>query len=140
MSKHQRKKRHWFFSRWFFIANIIVFVLLLMAFGREYVGNIQIRQEIQKNEDERLALEQNQSEILSFIEELSSEYYLEREGRQNYGLAKPGETLIVLEDNQDDQHDVEIEEYGARSNIMYWFYYFFDQETFTEIKDQVEGL
>ena len=86
--------------RLFFAANILVLFFLLIAFGREYVGNIQIEREIAQLQEEKEELEQDKLHTLALIEQLSSEYYLESEARTKQGLSREGETVYVIQDSE----------------------------------------
>lgn len=114
---------------WIVLANMIILFFLILAFGREYVSNIQVEREIAKLEERREVLQANQAERLRMIQELSSEYYLERQAREKHGLAREGEQLIIVKDENEisrigieTPEEVEIE----LSNLETWFYFFFD--------------
>jgi len=123
-------------KRVFFLANVVVVFFLLVAFGREYVGNIQIQHEIKQLEEERAMLEQDQLNTLSLLEDLSSEFYLEQEARTKHGLGREGETLIVMQDETHPEGDVlgtNLDRLQFVPNYERWFYFFFDQERFEEL-------
>ncbi len=137
--KQRRTAGGW---RLFFVLNTVALFFLIIAFGREYLGNLQIEQEIRALEDERGELEQEQLETLSLIEELSSEYYLEEEARTKHGLGLEGETLVVIksdaESGESIEVDVEDEIISEVSNPMRWYYYFFRQEALGQLLDSEE--
>lgn len=121
----------------FVLVNIVILFFLVIAFGREYIGNIQVEHEIATLEQERERLETQQLDSLNLIDELSSEYYLEKEGRTKHGLAKNGETLVVIQQEEEDEIDFEVSEddYLAEiKNPERWFYYFFDKAQFEALK------
>lgn len=121
--------------RFFLVLNFLVLFFLALAFGREYVGNIQIQHEIKELEEERAALETDQLNTLSLIESLSSEYYLETEARTKHGLAKEGETLIVVQQdgvNHGSVLGVQEDSLNFLPNYQRWFYYFFDKDRLIE--------
>ncbi len=121
----------------FVLVGIGVLGLLFVGFGREYVRNRQIENEIAALQSEHDRLEESRLASLELIEDLSSEYYLEREARMKRGLGEPGETLVVV-----DLHDQEAAEgvvLGAAvddglPNSTRWFYYFFDPVRFAELR------
>lgn len=120
-------------ARLFVIVNVLILFFLLLAFGREYVGNIQIEHEIAQLQDEKEQLEQDQLDTLALIEQLSSEYYLESEARTKQGLGLSGETVYVIQEgdgqggsDSGSQQSSEV----ALSNPARWFFYFFDPVTF----------
>ncbi|MFH1712207.1 MAG: septum formation initiator family protein [Patescibacteria group bacterium] len=123
----------------FFVVNVVILFFLVVGFGREYVSNMQIEREIMQLETERGRLETEKLETLGLIEELSSEYYLEREARTKHGLAESGETLIVIQDGSNDEASEiaaaqENEALAKTENPLRWYYYFFDKEMFQKIK------
>jgi len=130
--------------RLFFVVGTVLAFFLVVAFGREYLGNLQIDQEIQTLEEEYAALQQEQLETLSLIEELSSEYYLEQEARTKQGLGKEGETLVVIKTTEEgvevaggaggDSNEGEIQDVP---NPIRWYYYFFSQDALPGLEDEV---
>lgn len=121
----------------FMVVNVVILFFLIVGFGREYVGNLQIEREIARLEAERAELEAEQLETIELIDDLSSEYALERQARTKFGLGESGETLIVVQDPEidDETSSSAGDEYLTEStNLMRWYYYFFDQATFDKIK------
>ncbi|MBU1126056.1 septum formation initiator family protein [Patescibacteria group bacterium] len=138
MSTKQNQKRA---SKIGFIvlANVVILFFLIIGFGREYVSNIQIEREIRERDTERITLLDEQAETLRLIEQLSSEYYLEKEARLKHGLGRDGETVIIVQDGEtsgygldqlstDDGDQIEVIE-----NPTKWFYYFFDKSAFSAL-------
>jgi cell division protein FtsB len=121
--------------KWFVIISTVALVFFLIAFGREYISNIQIQNEIERLEELKDQQEQTRLETMDLISQLSSEYYLEQEGRIKQGLGREGESVVII---QDDIKSVGTDySYGTKdskiSNIIYWFYYFFSREEFKAI-------
>jgi cell division protein FtsB len=133
--KTVQKKR----KRMIVIVNAVLLVLLLMAFGREYVGNLQVAREILMLEQQKAALEQEQLETAALIEQLSSEYYLEQEARTKHGMAKDGETVLIVTD--EDQTSFyregvvipELVEEVTVSHPVRWMYYFFAPDRLSQL-------
>lgn len=118
------------------LVNVVVLFFLIVAFGREYVGNIQVEREIQALETEKTRLEQQKLNTLNLIEELSSEEYLERQARTKHGLAEEGETLIVIQDEKsvtELDESLFAEETEDVPNPRRWFFYFFDKEAYGKL-------
>ncbi len=124
------------------LANALLLFFLLLAFGREYARNIQVNQEIAALERQKASLESQNLETLDLIEELSSEYYLEKQAREKHGLARAGETLILVKDDLfsprdgDEGAEVLIENV---SNPEAWFYFFFMHDRFEELRIYAES-
>lgn len=130
MTRRKDKK-----NKWFVAILLVLLVFFLIAFGREYVGNIQVQHYIEDLQGQKEAAQSNQLETMALIQELSSEYFLESEGRMKQGLGQEGETVIVI---QDDIHDLEDDSEQAgdgMTNVARWFYYFFSPDTFKELTE-----
>jgi cell division protein FtsB len=112
--------------KWFLLLNVLALFFLIFAFGREYVGNLQVEKQIARLQAEKSDLEKQKLSTLDLMQSLSSEYYLEKEARTKQGLGAPGETLIVIEDQaalpENDSATVE-----QLPNYRRWFYYFFNR-------------
>ncbi|MFH1632180.1 MAG: septum formation initiator family protein [bacterium] len=127
--------------RLFVVVNAVILFFLVLAFGREYIGSMQVEWEIANLESENMALEQDRLKTLDLISQLSSEYYLESEARIKHGLGREGETLVLI---QNDTVDVESGEEDGEflgrlapdgvGNPARWFYFFFNKTTFEELK------
>lgn len=120
----------------FMLVNVVVLFFLLIAFGREYVGNAQIDREIRALEEEKARLEDEQLGTLDLIQELSSEQYLEKEARIKHNLAEEGETLVVIQDDEPVGaiDETIFEEKEIIPNPKAWYFYFFDSARFKETK------
>jgi cell division protein FtsB len=121
----------------FVVVSVVILFFLIIAFGREYIGNLQVEHEIAMLEQERERLEAQQLDALNLIDELSSEYYLEKEGRTKHGLAKDGETLVVVTQDEEQEADVEFLEedsFAQMKNPQRWYIYFFDKVQFESLK------
>ncbi|MDP2631441.1 MAG: septum formation initiator family protein [Candidatus Uhrbacteria bacterium] len=137
--KEKKSSTHKF--KLFVVLNVVILFFLILAFGREYVGNMQVEWEIASLEAEQTSLENEQLDTMNLINQLSSEYYLENEARIKHGLGREGETLVLIEDleyvdevpaGQDDFLDTLAP--GGVGNPARWFYYFFNKSTFDELK------
>jgi|GEM_PF-2061014 cell division protein FtsB len=121
--------------KWFVIISTIALVFFLFAFGREYISNIQIQNEIEQLVELKDQQEQTRLETMDLISQLSSEYYLEQEGRIKQGLGRDGEVVVIIQDdiNSAGTDDDFSTKDSKISNVIYWFYYFFSREEFMAI-------
>lgn len=134
--KHPRR------ARLILLVNAALLFFLALAFGREYVGNLQIRREIAELERQQQTLQGENLAAIDLIDQLSSEYYLERQAREKQGLARPGETLIIVKEDLAQPRGtsaVENMEAPQVSNPQAWFYYFFVKERYQELQSYAEG-
>ena len=130
MGRRESKKQKWVIA-----ILAVLLVIFLMAFGREYVGNIQVQHYIEDLQEQKTEAESEQLETMALIQELSSEYFLESEGRTKQGLGEEGETVIVIQDDVDNQEgDGEGVDDGM-TNVARWVYYFFYHSTFESMKE-----
>lgn len=109
----------------------IVFILSLVALGRESYRYFRVSQEIKNLEKRIEELEANNEELTKMEEYFQSEEFLEREARLKLGLTKPGEKLIIIKQLEEELEE-EIEKEGAIakeiSNIQRWWEYFFNKK------------
>ncbi len=131
---------------WLTVGVIGIILLVAFAFVREYVRNIDIATELDRMEAENAALNTQHLASLQLIAQLSTETAVEAESRNKLNLAKPGETMYVVEDGAAEEGiegisrgnagiegnegvDVSIADDPALSNPVKWFYYFFAPES-----------
>lgn len=99
--------------------------MVFFAFSREFLGNRALEREIRQFEERREELERDRLASFELIEQLSSEYFLETEARTEYGLAAPGEDVIVFAETEPEEAPEDT--MRERSNPEKWFSYFFGE-------------
>lgn len=82
--------------RLLFLINAGILVALGFAFGREYVRNREIQNEISRLQNEASALQARNLEIADLNTAFRTESFIEREARLKLGMKKPGETVVVI--------------------------------------------
>ncbi|MFA5946926.1 MAG: septum formation initiator family protein [Patescibacteria group bacterium] len=123
----------------FLLATMIVAGIFVFGFGREYLREREIAAQIASLEAENYRLDGKKLEFLDLIDKLSSQYYLEGQARTKEGLAKPGETLLVVDAGQSAIPVTSGKVLGATdslagvNNPTRWFYYFFDRTKFEDM-------
>lgn len=113
-------------SRMLLLVNVAVFVLLALVLGRELLRNRAIQQEIAALEQEQQSLSETITSLESYEEYLVTESFLEQEAREKFGLQRPGETQIYI---QEQMAVVAVEPTpmnGIRANVQLWGWYFFN--------------
>ncbi len=117
-----------FFYTPVFLAIIAVFsIALFFSIGENLVKSYEMKGDITKLEDEVKRLEGRNKDLYSLIDFVNTNSFAEEEARLKLGLAKPGESVIVIPENNavnnqgKDKVNLAEEEPNARS----WWNYFF---------------
>ena len=90
--KTESKFKHKLIS-WVFIISIFLFGL---SFFKNIVRINRVNREIAKKEADVEKLKAKNNELQAKIEEMGSEVYIENQIRNNLGLVKEGEIVVVL--------------------------------------------
>lgn len=126
---------------WVTIVVVGVLLLVVFAFAREYVRNIDIATELERMEAENDSLNAERLASLELISRLSTQTAVEEGARTKLNLAAEGETMYVVEDGGAEAagSDIEVQPDAfavaadpALSNPAKWFYYFFTPDSFEE--------
>ncbi len=117
-----------------------------MSLGREVVRNSTIDAEIAALETEAEELATRNIEISELKTAMQTESFIEREARLKLGMKKPGETVVVVQDDVQQQEPLTDDAYDPLGYVMgmeesrevvanptKWWYYFFDKTTFDQI-------
>ncbi len=119
----------------FFIANIALFVVIGVTFGREAYRGWSTDHEIKTLEAEVEQLEGRRLRLESLTEQLVSEEHVELEARARLGRQKTGERVVVLyglettsswsgEDVFGDVPPTPVDFVDTRTNPQKWWDYF----------------
>jgi cell division protein FtsB len=123
-------------------VSVVLLGVLSVAYARGYVRQAAIEQELARLEEERELLQKENAAISDWSESLQTQFFLEGEGRRKLGLAKEGERLVILSDEEGDDSSQPFEsEEGdkgleaaaettplAQQNFSLWWQYFFGGE------------
>jgi len=133
--------------RLFLVVNLLILLFLTLSFGREFFRDYQIQHEIQALQDKAEELETRNLEVTQLNAGFETEMFLEEEARLRLGLVDPGEQVVVILDEQNDQgsmiNDQASEELKTQnsqlttvavSNPKRWYHYFFNHDQFLNIK------
>ena len=127
--------------RGFCAVNLLLAAFVAAGFGREYVRQRGLHDEIaglQRKADE---LSARQFDLFALTSSLRTESYIEREARLKLGLKRPGEAVVVVRDGPAVGADEPSAAHGpdeaapAVANSAKWWYYFFDRETYQSLVD-----
>jgi len=113
-------------------AEIIILILISVALVKELVRRQQIEKEVSTLKKEIASLEKNRLELTDLAQYFNSQAYKEEQAREKLGLAKPGETALIMPDTKNEalepQGDVTTTTTATSklsSNPQKWWDYFF---------------
>lgn len=117
------------------IVEFVLFAYMLYVLTTSLYKSYQIDAFLKKAEEENAKLETENSTLASDYEYYRSDAYKEKIAKQNFGLVRPGEEVIILApDNkpylaEDDRaSEISKQYYNSLSNPKKWFLFFFDRE------------
>ncbi|MDP2934344.1 MAG: septum formation initiator family protein [bacterium] len=115
------------YSKYSLFALLVIFLLLIIALGRESYFNYQTNQEIKKLQEKIENLEKDNVELAETEKYFQSEEFLEKEARLKLNLIRDGEKLIIVkeEDNNSVEEVGKSRESENISNFRKWWRYFF---------------
>jgi len=125
MQKQTSKFLSFFYSRWFIILSLVLIVLLLLSYNREMQRQKKINEKILELRNEALTLEQSNFKLARMLNYVQSEEFVELEARKNLNYKKPGEKVIVITENNNNEDGAKKAE--QLSNWEKWMHYFFTE-------------
>lgn len=87
------------FSQIFIIIGLIVLCLILVALSKEVLRSYKINKDLEDLKNEITSLEAENSKFTDLIEYLKSQDFAEKEARKRMNLKKSGESVVVIETN-----------------------------------------
>lgn len=149
MSTHNSQNAFFrlFRTRWFYIVNFVLIILVGVSFGREVVHSRDISIRIATLKKQQQELQAEHLAITDLKDAVQTETFVEGEARLKLGLKKPGENLVILKDQKTatkspsrtpadggktdtDTPDVISEKQLANSTK--WWYYFFNKQAYRD--------
>ena len=117
-------------SKVFLFVVALALIVVAVNVGQESYRKYQLTQEIDKLKTEIERLEGNNNQLADLMEYLKEEPYLEKEARLKLNLKKPGEKVIILSNEEQEQKQEEVlsdipELTGENGNYWKWWEYFF---------------
>lgn len=112
--------------RWTSRLAVVAGLAALVGIGYFYAGNLRTSRAL----DERIAglrqqvssLEQEQVHLDELLKYFDSEAYAEEKARLEFGLAKPGESVVVVPGSR---VAANVRPRSSSSNVVRWWRYFF---------------
>lgn len=108
-------------SKIFLLVLLVVFAFSAWSLINEYGRRQKIEAEITKQKEAIQKLEDKNKDLSGLIDYLRSPDYVEKEARDKLTLSKPGESLIIIE--EDDQN-VTSENNQLSYSAKWWNYFF----------------
>lgn len=115
------------YSKYSLFALMVIFLLLIIALGRESYLNYQTNQEIKELQGKIEELEKSNTDLAEMEKYFQSEEFLEKEARLKLNLIRDGEKLIIVKEEKQDSIEEQSEEEKSEniSNFRNWWKYFF---------------
>ncbi|MDD5921981.1 MAG: septum formation initiator family protein [Eubacteriales bacterium] len=96
--KKSRKKRRISTSR-LIMFGVLLIIVLLFAVSVRNVWTLRAEQKELKRENKQLTVQK--AKLQKELKNVNDKNYIEKQARQQLKLIKPGETLFIIEDEQD---------------------------------------
>lgn len=119
------------------IVEFVLFAYMLYVLSTSLYKSYQVDNFIQSVQTENDKLQNANALLAEDYEYYKSDAYKEKIAKQNFGLVRPGEEVIILAAAQKDfltQEDSTLKAtsqyYNSLSNPQKWFLFFFDREKF----------
>lgn len=109
-------------SRIMVVVLIILTIVSALRLTNEISRRSKINAEITRLQQEIETLKNEQKGLSDIANYFESDYYLEEQARKQLSLVKPGETIVVVEDDSKST----ISSASVESNIVHWMEYFFN--------------
>ena len=116
-----------FTSRFFLLGALVIAAILAVSFGRAFYKDYEIRQQIKALQVKVDELERKKLDSLNLLGYVKSEAYVEDVARQQLGLKKPGERVIIVDASTTGLR-VNADERTATPSWKKWWRYFVDKE------------
>ena len=113
-------------QRFLAIVGLILLLLIVLPLARTYSQKRVIENEISGVQKEISQFEKDNQDLKEMLSYLQSDQSLEAQARLNLNLKKPGETVVVIENQADIKNSDDVTNDEAEiSNFKKWFNYFF---------------
>ena len=115
-----------FYSKYSLVVLMLLFLLLVVALGREGYFNYRTNQEIKRLQQQIDELQKNNSDAAEMEKYFQSQEFLEKEAKLKLNLVREGEKLIIVkqEENLPSGESAQNKTENI-SNIKKWWLYFF---------------
>ncbi|MEK9132996.1 MAG: septum formation initiator family protein [Patescibacteria group bacterium] len=121
------------------IAEFVLLSYMLYVLSTSLYKSYQVDNFIKRAEEDNAKLEKSNSLLIEDYEYYKSDSYKEKIAKQNFGLVRPGEEVIILAKSTNQTPALSNEDradllskgyYDKLNNPQKWFFFFFDRERF----------
>ena len=121
------------------IAEFVLLSYMLYVLSTSLYKSYQVDNFIKRAEEDNAKLEKSNSLLIEDYEYYKSVSYKEKIAKQNFGLVRPGEEVIILAKSTNQTPALSNEDradllskgyYDKLNNPQKWFFFFFDRERF----------
>jgi cell division protein FtsB len=114
-------------QRFLAIIGLVFLLIIIIPLAKTFSQRRLIEKEIEDVKQEISDYESKNQELQEIITYLESDQSLEEQARLNLNLKKPGETVIVVEEDKNLKKEFNLSENSqATSHFSKWWQYFFD--------------
>jgi len=110
-------------------AGILLLLTTLFSFFKDYLNARKIDAEISLLQQEIYDLQESNLKVAELIQYFDSANYAEKKAREELGLIKPGESVVIFPKNLSESKiatDKTLKE--KNSNLRMWFQYFYGRQ------------
>lgn len=100
VKKHGRKREEWYFSRWMVFILVLVVASLIRGVYDNYEKNQLTDRDLKSVQAEVANLQEQKAFLDAKLSRLRTSAGLDEEIRKNFPVAKPGERVIMIVDDQ----------------------------------------
>lgn len=94
--KQRQKTRSWLYSKVTVVGLAILLVLLIRPTWRIFMKSIESKNNLQQAESELADLEGRKHELVRDVAYLNTDHGRDQEIRSKFGVAREGETMVVI--------------------------------------------
>lgn len=105
--KQRQKTRSWLYSKVTVAALAILLLLLIRPTWRIFMKSIESKNNLQQAESELADLESRKHELVRDVAYLNTDHGRDQEIRSKFGVAREGETMVVIVRNDIEMGPVE---------------------------------
>lgn len=131
------------FSKFFLILASLLLLFLVATLVKKMAQDYGIEREVEELKSEIAELERQSNEFTELVDYLNSEQFLEEEARMKLGFGKPGESVIVINNEEEDEQErandtlqlnvysktlSQSKEAKQEKNYVLWWNYFFSKK------------